>query len=157
MPVFCSIDDDAWADKADPVTGSVFYIEPSVPAGSGSCIVPSSSSSSLSSSPPVSEHFDPSSPTTYTSLPERYGLKIITMAVGVMAGRHRFAASVQLPLAQSPLEEQESLALSKSFRWDKPPSLRRKLKKMVGMKKHGKKHSVLSESLSGEKDLAHST
>ena len=69
----------------------------------------------------------------------------------MMTGFHRFAASVQVPLAQSPLEEEEeSLALSRSFRWEKPPSLRRKLKKMVGIKKHGKKHPLHSESLSGE-------
>ena len=72
----CSIDDDAWADRVDPVTGSVFYVEPNL--SSHSSLVPSSSSSSLSSSPSISEFIPPMSPQkvaspkhSNASLPER--------------------------------------------------------------------------------------
>ena len=142
-----SIDDDAWADKADPVTGSVFYIEPST--SSATSIVPSSSSSSLSSSPPVSEH----SPTPYTSLPERYFFphSFFFERVLKLFFWHRFSNNMQFPVSQS-LEEYDKPSPDAPFHWEKPPSLRRKLKKMVGVsaiKKRGRKQHLHSESLSG--------
>lgn len=75
--IFCSmysIDDDTWADKTDPKTGSVFHVEAESSGYtlSGVHLLHSNSSSSLSSNPSMTEIAPPSPTMSLQHFPDRY-------------------------------------------------------------------------------------